>query len=60
MNSKQKSSGKDEAFEIAPDAWDRFERAVDTVIKSGPKHRPAKERTGVAREPKRTKLKPSE
>lgn len=27
-----------------PDAWERFERAVDTVIKSGPIHRPAKER----------------
>lgn len=24
---------------ILPDAWERFERAVDTVIKSGPKHR---------------------
>lgn len=28
--------------DIHPDAWDRFERAVDTVMKSGPKHRPTK------------------
>lgn len=24
-----------------PDGWDRFERAVDAAIKSGPKHKPA-------------------
>jgi len=26
-------------IELADDAWERFERAVDVVIKSGPKHR---------------------
>jgi hypothetical protein len=25
--------------ELMPDAWDRFERAVDVVSKSGPQHR---------------------
>lgn len=25
--------------ELVPDAWERFERAVDTVSKSGPQHR---------------------
>jgi hypothetical protein len=25
-------------IEVEPDAWDRFERAVDAAIKSGPKH----------------------
>jgi hypothetical protein len=28
--------------EIEPDAWERFERAVDVVIKTKPKHRPTK------------------
>lgn len=27
--------------ELLPDAWQRFERAVDVVIKSGPQHRQA-------------------
>lgn len=30
-----------ELGELFPDAWTRFERAVDTVIKSGPQHRQA-------------------
>ena len=28
-----------EAVEIKSDAWRRFERAVDTVVKGGPQHR---------------------
>lgn len=42
MPEKSKSTGKakdDLDLEILPDAWERFERAVDTVIKSGPQHR---------------------
>jgi hypothetical protein len=39
MSGKPKSSCKAEDIEIAPDAWERFEHAVDVVIKSGPKHR---------------------
>ena len=27
-------------IEFEPDAWERFERAVDTVVKGGPQHRP--------------------
>jgi len=40
MARKSESTGetKDD-LEIVPDAWGRFERAVDTVIKSGPQHR---------------------
>ncbi len=30
--------------ELMPDAWERFERAVDTVSKSGPQHRVTKAR----------------
>jgi hypothetical protein len=47
MAAKAKSAGKaKDDLEILPDAWERFERAVDTVIKSGPQHRqrPHKER----------------
>jgi hypothetical protein len=33
---------KAEQPEFLPDAWERFEKAVSTVAKSGPKHRPAK------------------
>jgi hypothetical protein len=34
--------------EILPDAWERFERAVDAAVKGGPKHRqrPNDERKG--------------
>jgi len=40
MPGKSKATGeaKDD-LEVHPDAWARFERAVDTVIKSGPQHR---------------------
>ena len=30
-----------EAVETVPDAWGRFEHAVDAAVKSGPKHRMA-------------------
>src|SRR5215207_6393522 len=30
------------AIEERPDGWQRFERAVDAAVKSGPKHRPSK------------------
>jgi hypothetical protein len=42
MGEKKKSD--DKPMEVAPDAWERFERAVDVVIKAKPKHRPSKER----------------
>ena len=28
----------DSEIELHPDAWERFERAVDTVLKGGPQH----------------------
>ncbi len=31
--------------ELEPDAWQRFERAVDVVSKSPPQHRVAKKKT---------------
>jgi hypothetical protein len=43
MAIKSKSTSKaDGDLEIVPDAWERFEQAVDVVIKSGPQHKTAK------------------
>lgn len=40
MADKAKAAGKaKDDLEIVPDAWERFERAVDAAVKSGPKHR---------------------
>ncbi len=33
---------KKPAQEMRPDGWERFERAVDAAIKSGPKHKAPK------------------
>jgi hypothetical protein len=30
--------------DLRPDAWQRFERAVDAAAKSGPHHRPTQKR----------------
>jgi hypothetical protein len=34
-----KDSPSMDEIDLEPDAWRRFERAVDTVSKSGPQHR---------------------
>ncbi len=39
-----RDKGQKSEPELRPDAWERFERAVDAVIKSKPIHRPAKDR----------------
>jgi hypothetical protein len=36
---------KDE-IELDPKGWERFERAVDAAVKSGPKHKTAKPKNG--------------
>lgn len=46
--SKQRKAKEAEPVELEPDAWARFEHAVDVVVKSPPKHRAAKP-TGKAR-----------
>jgi hypothetical protein len=38
---RKPQNGKVE-IETRPDGWERFERAVDAAVKSGPKHRAAK------------------
>lgn len=40
--------GPDESLS-ASTVWERFERAVDAAVKSGPKHRTAKEQAKVQR-----------
>jgi hypothetical protein len=40
-------------IELEPDAWQRFERAVDVVAKSPPQHRIAKKKKSVPKTKKR-------
>jgi hypothetical protein len=51
----KKSSRKmrDNELEIAPDAWKRFEKAVDVVAKSPPQHRIGPKRKKRAAKKKR-------
>jgi hypothetical protein len=41
--------------ELHPDAWKRFERAVDAAIKSGPQHRVAKKKKASSTKKVKTK-----
>lgn len=41
---KSPESPKQKRMKTLPDAWQRFERAVEVVVKAKPIHRPAKER----------------
>lgn len=50
MIRERTSKGAD--IEMQPDAWSRFERAVDVVAKSPPQHRPSKPKKRVARKTK--------
>ncbi len=57
MVPKAKAPGKAEGgVEIAPDAWQRFERAVDVVIKSGPKHRQSPKDSRKERPPSKERV----
>jgi hypothetical protein len=38
--------------EERPGGWERFERAVDAAVKSGPKHRAAARPTSAPKKPK--------
>jgi hypothetical protein len=39
---------KPDDIELIPDAWERFERAVDGVVKGGPQHRSASRKQSKA------------
>ena len=41
--SKKPKREKPKEIETDPGAWERFEHAVDAAVKSGPKHRKAKD-----------------
>jgi len=57
---KGKLKPKPEDIELHPDAWERFEKAVDTVMHSPPKPRPAKDRApSTRRGEKRVVTKPA-
>jgi hypothetical protein len=49
--------GSTDKDEVRPDAWPRFERAVDAAVKSGPKHR-AQKSDKTAGKPKLSKDRP--
>jgi hypothetical protein len=36
------AKSKEPEIALRADGWDRFKRAVDAAVKSGPKHRPSK------------------
>jgi hypothetical protein len=46
---------KREEIDLAPDAWERFERAVQIVAKSPPQHRTAASKSPAKRKPKARK-----
>jgi len=48
MVSKEKDPPKPDV-EGTPEAWDRFERAVDVVIKAKPKHKVASKKNAAKR-----------
>ena len=59
---KAKPKPKPDQIEELPDAWERFERAFDTVMKASPKHMPAKKKAPApspARGGKRGATKPA-
>jgi hypothetical protein len=58
---KAKPKPKAEEIEELPDAWERFERAFDTVMRSPPKPMPAKKKPTPSRSPsgKRGAIKPA-
>jgi hypothetical protein len=49
-NDKAKPSGVSlEKSDLLPDAWERFEHAVDAAVKSGPRHRASREKIASLR-----------
>jgi hypothetical protein len=44
----QKPAPKPEEIEELPDAWERFEKAFDTVMKAKPKPSPSKKKSAAS------------
>jgi hypothetical protein len=57
----RKPKPKPDKIEELPDAWERFERAFDTVMKASPKPMPAKKKASPSPAPggKRGATKPA-
>jgi hypothetical protein len=55
--SKDRDKRASNDLDVRPDGWERFERAVDSAVKSGPKHRSTKEKAKVAPSKKPSKVK---
>jgi hypothetical protein len=53
-----KAKPKSDKIEELPDAWERFERAFDTVMKAKPKPMPAKKKPSLAHRTTRKARKP--
>ena len=49
---KAKAKPKPDKIEELPDAWERFERAFDTVMKASPKPMPAKKKASPSPKPR--------
>ena len=47
--SNQEKHPKENEIELVPDAWERFERAAEVVVKSPPQHREGKAKKTVKR-----------
>jgi hypothetical protein len=50
-----KPSKKVPEVEFHPDAWERFERAIDTAVKAPPQHRKKRQKPPKKASPKSTK-----
>jgi hypothetical protein len=48
-----KSPKKKSEIELEPDAWQRFERAIDVVARSPPQHRTAKKKQSGTKKAKK-------
>ena len=49
---REKPKPKADETEVLPDAWERFEKAFDTVMKAKPKPRSTKKAASTARRKK--------
>jgi hypothetical protein len=55
-----KPSKKVPEVEFHPDAWERFERAIDVAAKAPPQHRVTKKAKKTAKKPKNAKKRKSD
>lgn len=49
LSRQQQGRKREQEMDARPDAWERFEHAVDAAVKAGPKHRKAEKGKKPAR-----------